>query len=56
MKKLPIQIKTINFFDDQTDDCRVIDWSNSSDRKWLTSHQTWAFHNDKYIIMAPARS
>lgn len=33
---------------------KPIDWNNSSDRKWLTSHMHWAFHNQRKVEIIPA--
>jgi hypothetical protein len=30
-----------------------IDWSNSSDRKWLTNHLHWAMNNDHEVVIFP---
>jgi len=32
---------------------KVIDWNNSSDRKWLANHTHWAMTNDKLVIYMP---
>lgn len=32
---------------------KVINYSNSSDRKWLSTHMHWAFHNNRRIELHP---
>jgi hypothetical protein len=32
---------------------KIIEWSNSSDRKWLVSHQHWALNNMHCILIRP---
>lgn len=34
-------------------DRKTIDWTNSSDRKWLTSHMHWAMHNSRAVSLIP---
>jgi hypothetical protein len=36
------------------DSSKVINWANSSDRKWLTNHQHWAIMNGKSVTIRPA--
>lgn len=33
---------------------KVIDWNNSSDRKWLNSHFHWAMNNGRNVTIRPA--
>jgi hypothetical protein len=33
---------------------KVIDWTNSSDRKWLKNHTHWAMMNQTCITLVPA--
>lgn len=28
---------------------KVIDWLNTSDKKWLMNHMHWAVHNDRDV-------
>ena len=32
---------------------KFIDWSNSSDRKWLNNHLHWAMMNDTAVMLSP---
>lgn len=32
---------------------KVIDFSNSSDRKWMMNHLTWAMNNDREVRIYP---
>jgi hypothetical protein len=32
---------------------KQIDWNDSSDRKWLVSHQHWAIMNGYAIVLIP---
>lgn len=32
---------------------KVIDWTDSSDRKWLTNHQHWAMNNGQAVMISP---
>lgn len=34
------------------DDAKIIDWTNSSDRKWLTNHLHWAMHNNRTVTLS----
>lgn len=35
-------------------ECKSIDWNDSSDRKWLTSHLHWAMNNGMEVrLIAP---
>lgn len=35
---------------------KMIDWNNSSDRKWLMNHLHWALHNGRQVQLAPTES
>jgi hypothetical protein len=35
---------------------KLIDWSNSSDRKWLMNHLHWAMNNRKGVMLVPTES
>lgn len=30
---------------------KLIDWTDSSDRKWLVNHLHWAVHNDREVTI-----
>lgn len=32
---------------------KVIDHANSSDRKWLTSHEFWSMRNGRMVMLIP---
>jgi hypothetical protein len=32
---------------------KVINWKDSSDRKWLTNHMHWALHNSHHVSVSP---
>lgn len=50
---MKVSIFTVSI-DNQTDGVRkVINWRNSSDRKWLTNHLHWAMHNNHEVSIAP---
>jgi len=49
---LPVSIETFREAD-EFDSLKSIDWNNSSDRKWLTSHLHWAMHNSCQVILTP---
>ena len=34
---------------------KVINWRDSSDRKWLQSHQHWAMLNNQVVVLKPNR-
>ena len=38
---------------DEFDSLKSIDWNNSSDRKWLTSHLHWAMNNSRQVTITP---
>lgn len=54
MKKPPIRI-TVETFKEaaELDSLKFINWSDSSDRKWLMNHMTWAFHNSRQVTITP---
>lgn len=33
---------------------KVIDWLDSSDRKWLANHMHWAMNNSMQVTLTPA--
>lgn len=33
---------------------KAIDWTNSSDRRWLMNHLHWAMHNDNTVTLSPS--
>lgn len=35
---------------------KSIDWSDSSDRKWLTNHMHWAMNNGQTVTLIPMES
>ena len=37
------------------DSIKTVDWSDSSDRKWLMNHMHWAMNNDKSVQLTPDR-
>lgn len=32
---------------------KIIDWRNSSDRKWLMNHLHWAMNNKQLVALTP---
>lgn len=36
---------------DEVTSHKEIDWANTSDRKWLTSHIHWAVHNNQSVTI-----
>lgn len=34
-------------------DCKTINWSDSSDRKWLNNHLHWAMNNSQEVRLVP---
>jgi len=32
---------------------KKIEWTNSSDRKWLMNHLHWAMNNDRFVGIRP---
>lgn len=38
------------------DSSKVINWNNSSDRKWLMNHLHWAMHNSRLVDLSPVES
>jgi hypothetical protein len=39
--------------DDTPLDSKVVDWNDSSDRKWLTNHLHWAVNNGQAVLIRP---
>jgi hypothetical protein len=35
-------------------DSKSINWTDSSDRKWLMNHLHWAMNNDRSVLLSPA--
>lgn len=35
---------------------KLIDWNNSSDRKWLVNHLHWAMNNERNVTLTPMES
>lgn len=37
-------------------DRKTIEWSDSSDKKWLMNHIHWAMHNARCVTLVPVES
>lgn len=49
-RKLPVRVITVKVEGAvMSESFKVIDWNNSSDRKWLTNHQHWALSNNHKV-------
>lgn len=35
---------------------KQIEWTNSSDRRWLTNHLHWAMNNDKEVRLSATKA
>lgn len=39
---------------DEPATAKLINWNNSSDRRWLVNHQHWALNNSHCVLIRPA--
>lgn len=38
----------------ETDQIKLIEWTDSSDKKWLMNHLHWAMNNNHAVAIRPA--
>lgn len=51
-----VEVKTAPKENRQRDSFKNINWSDSSDRKWLMNHLHWAMNNRKIVSLTPLES
>lgn len=51
---MKFEITTMNRQTREVESVKIIDWKNSSDKKWFETHIRWAWHNFRAVAICRA--
>lgn len=53
---MKVMVETVVVYPANFESKKVIDWANSSDKKWFMNHLLWAMNNGRRVTVEPAES